>query len=424
MNIKIGVFGTSIWQQNMPLLERLTIDRDTRQSILGELKSLLDLNELIYLATCNRVEFIYAISGKYHGDRLLHRLIDFFFASGRDINFSPNDLFHYQDREAIAHIFRTCSSLESLVIGENQITGQFKQAYQDAIDAGLAGQNLDCLAREALAVARKVKSQTEIGNGSVSMASLAFGELKKGLGDTKSPRLALVGTGKMPEKIARYCLDTYACQLIFVNRTLAKAEELAKRFSGTALALDDFKSQPVPVDAIISATASNEPIFDLLFRQRLTAVSSRVICIDLAVPQDFCREFAEDDRLTVIDIPALRELSQGSLRNKFIQAGKANEIVREAVDNFLSGRIEISLKPIFKDCYEESIELARNRLEELFSDRLSSLSNDQKKEVTKLINKLVGHSTFTPIKRLSKELAGEPKNGNAERIDIRHRESA
>lgn len=402
--MEIGIIGTSVWQQNMPLLEKLTLDRDQKNDILIEIKALLDLDELVYLATCNRVEFIYVTSRPNRGARIMHRLLDFFFSERRDISFFPNDFYHFEGKEAIIHLFRTASSLESLVLGENQITGQIKQAYQDASEAGLVGPALDSLIQEALNVARKVKSQTSLGEGSLSMASLAGIELSAGLGSIENPVVALIGSGKMQVKLAKFVRESLGGRLLFVNRTFSKAEDLADEFGGEAMPLDEFLQSPPAVNAIVSATASVEPIFDRDFLDRLPGDGRRVVCIDLAVPRDFCLDFVDDERVTLVDIPALKAKSQGSLRQKFVEAGKANEIVRNAVSKYLSNQIEVSLKPIFQNTYRETLETAEKALGDLFAKRVTSLPKEDQEAVLRVVTKLIGQSTFGPVRRLSQQL--------------------
>ncbi len=402
--MELGVIGTSIWQQNMPLLEKLTLDREKKNDILTEIKALLDLDELVYLATCNRVEFIYVTSRPNRGARIMHRLIDFFFSERRDISFFPNDFYHFEGKDAITHLFRTASSLESLVLGENQIAGQIKQALQDASDSGLTGPTLDSLLQEALNVARKVKSQTSLGEGSLSMASLAGNELRAGLGAKKNPLVALIGSGKMQVKLAKFVRESLDGKLLFVNRTFSKAEDLADEFGGTAMPLDEFLDTPPAIDAIVSATASVEPIFDGSFLDRLADDGERVVCVDLAVPRDFCLDFVGDSRVMLVDIPALKAKSQGSLRQKFVEAGKANEIVRNAVNKYLSNQIEVSLKPIFHDTYRETLEMAEKALGDLFNKRVTSLDREDREAVLRVVTKLIGQSTFGPVRRLSQQM--------------------
>ncbi|MEW6050957.1 MAG: glutamyl-tRNA reductase [Candidatus Zixiibacteriota bacterium] len=403
--MQFGIIGTSIWQQNMPLLERLTLERGKKHTFLAELKQVLGLNELLYLATCNRVEFMYAINGEDQGERPLHRLIDFFFAGQHDVGFFPNDFYHLTGREAITHLFRTVASLESLVVGETQITGQFKQAWQDSAADGLSGPVLADLAEKALQIARKVKRETSVGEGALSMASLAASELQRHLQANMQAVVALVGTGAMTRKLASYIKDFTLGDIVFVNRTLENARPLAQEFGGTAVSLEVFLRQPTGVDAIISATAASEPVFDCTFLDRLTASTNPVLCIDLAVPRDFSIEFERDSRVRFIDIPILKSRCNGNLRQKFVEVGKASEIVREAVNSYLSGRMELSLKPIFHDSYKESLELADRALNDLFAQKLTSLQHDEREAVKRLVTKLIGHSSFQPVRVLSERLA-------------------
>lgn len=410
--MEFGIIGTSIWQQNMKLLEHLTIERDSRVETLKRLKQTLGLEELVYLSTCNRVEFVYVSSGRYAGSKLLHRLIDFFFRGIKGLGFFPNDFYHYTGREAVAHLFRTTASLESLVVGENQIAGQYRDAFMEALASGLAGETLKDISEEALVVAKKVKRETTIGSGAISMASLATDELAEYLEPGDQPVIALVGTGPMTLKLAKYVQDNQLGKLLFVNRTVEKAEILATQHDGSAVALCDFMDSPAPVDAIVSATAATEDVFDSNFLSRLQQRSKPVLCIDLAIPRDFSAEFNDNPKVKLVDIPYLRSKCNGNLRQKFIETSKANEIVREAVTQYLSDRMEVSLKPIFHDSFQESMRLAKNALDDLFAKKVTNLSQEEKDAIYRLVNKLIANSAFQPAKALSNhlvELGSEPQ---------------
>lgn len=387
----------------MPLLECLTVNRDDTRDVLPRLKAALDLEELVYIATCNRVEFIYLTSGEgeWRGANLLHRLIDFFFVGSRKTSFFPNDFYHYTGREAVTHIFRTTSSLDSLVIGETQIAGQVKTAHQEAAESGLCGPALEKLISEALNVARKVKRETSIGEGALSMASLATYELQEALGSEENPLIALIGSDAMRTKIAKYINGSLGGNLVFVNRTIERAKILAEQFGGTAMTLDDFRENPGPVQAVVSSTAATEPVFDSAFLDKLNHLGSPVVCIDLAVPRDFSIDFNDSGLVKLIDIPMLKSKGKGSLRNKFVEASKANEIVRSSVNQFLSSQIETSIKPIFYNSYKEALQLAEKALDDLFDKRAKALGREERMAVTRLVTKLIGHSSFQPAKMLS-----------------------
>lgn len=398
-----GIIGTSIWQQNLPLLERLTLDRDSKEESLQQLKSALGIDELIYIATCNRVEFIYVSHTNKPADRVLHRLIDFFFRSGTQLSFFPNDFYNFTGKDAITHLFRTVAALDSLVVGETQITGQFKTAFEEAKSSGLAGHVLSGLGQEALTTARRVKRETSLGNGSISMASLAINAIRDELKDRENPTIALVGSGSMTGKLAN---GLKKANLLFVNRTLEKAQKFAEEYGGTAVSLESFINDPGKVEAIASATAASGAVFDESFLARFAEQHNPVVCVDLAVPRDFSRAFEHSDNAVLIDIPKLKSRAQVNLRQKFVEAGRANDIVRESVQKYLADRIEVSLKPIFHESYQESIDRAKKALDDLFATRLNSLDTESRETVARLVTRLIGHSSFQPAKMLSDHLVG------------------
>ncbi len=401
----IGIIGTSVWQQNLPLIEKLTIDREIREIEVQRLKQKLGLTELIYLATCNRVEFIYVQNEQVNTQNPLHPLLDFFFSNGNDISFFPNDFYHYTGKEAVSHLYRTVSSLESLVIGETQITGQFSDAWNWAKEIGLSGPTLNNLAGDTLRVAKRVRRETEIGRGAVSMASLAMNALNTQLKDCEHPRIALTGSGPMTVKCAQYLKKQISCDLIFVNRTVSKAEALADRFDGEIISLESFIENPGKVDAIVTATAARDAIFDCTFLDRLLSNNKHVVCIDLAIPRDFCDAFADSENISLVDIAELRIREQRNLRKRFVKVNRANEIVAEEVEKDYANRIETTLKPIFKQSYQESLAMAKNAFSDLFEKRVTSLDEKDKEAVMNLVAKVLGHSSFQPAKLLSDHLA-------------------
>ncbi len=405
--MNFGIIGTSIWQQNTRLLEALTLDRESRKASLNELKRALGVDELVYLSTCNRVEFIYYKVMRHDSSMLLHRLIDFFFSKSerREISFFPNDFYHHTGREAVAHLFRLTSSLESMVIGESQIAGQLKDAIDDAGEYGIIGPMLQDAADEAMMVAKRVKRETALGWGSVSMASLATDELQQHLSSTRDNLIAIVGAGPMTGKAAKYISDSGLGQIVFVNRTVDKVAEVAAKFGGRAVSLESFLEAPGEVDAIITATASREPVFGESFLQKLPSGGRPVLCVDLAIPRDFAECFGESDKVKLVDIPYLRTKSDGNLRQKFIETSKASDIVRDAVNDYLSRKIEVSLKPIFRNSFEESLELAERAFEDLFKKKLTNLTDEERDAIMRLMTKLVGHATYQPARWLSSELA-------------------
>jgi len=404
MNYTPGIVGTSVSQNNIALLEKFTLNRENRIEQLTEIKKALKLDELIYLSTCNRAEFIYIAQPGVSSDYVLNGLLDYFFRGGRDVNFSPNDITFLNGEAAIKHLFMVVSSMKSLVIGETQITDQFKQAYHEATLYGLAGKNLSLLASEALKVTKKIKSQTEIGHGSLSMASLALSHIDELLPDRKNPAIALVGSGEMTGKMARYVFKHYPGSMLFVNRTLENVRKLADKYQSQAMSLEQFLEKPPNFDVIVSSTASPSAIFDTRFLDKLKDFNKPILCIDLAIPRDFIPEFTTSRFIRHVDMVHLRTHSEENLRKKFREVSKAREIINQTVHDYLCYHMEKSLKPILQDSYRESLELAQRALEDLFKKKLTDIEDEDKEKILSLVTKLIGHSTFQPSKKLSDHL--------------------
>lgn len=402
--MKLGIIGSSIWQQNLPLLERLTIPREEREVALPLLCQKLGISGLIYLATCNRVEFIYSAHTDSNPADLLHRLVDFFFRDGRKISFFPNDFYHYSGREAVNHLFRTVSSLDSLVVGETQITGQFKTALGDCAKLGILDELTEAAAAGALTTASRVKAETKIGNGQLSMASLAAKEVRCNLKAENSPTIALVGSGEMTRKVARYLQEAGFTRLLFVNRTVDRVRELATEFDGKALSLSEFLETPPPVHAIVSATASTEPVFGMNFQRARRRDGIPLLAVDLAIPRDFSEDFVNDDQVSYVDIPTLKSRGNKNLRRKFVETSRASEIVNKHVQRYISERIELSLRPIFRESHQESLRMARKAFADLFRKRVTTLDSAGEKAVLRLMTRLIGHTAYQPARLLSDQL--------------------
>ena len=256
------------------------------------------------------------------------------------------------------------------------------------------------------------------------MASLAINALRLELFDRENPRIALVGTGTMTVKCAAHLRQGKACELIFVSRTESKAAILANRFDGESRSLDEFLNDPGRLDGIVTATAARGTVFGGDFLSRIDDIQAPLICIDLAVPRDFSEEFDASDMTVVVDIAALRTREQRNLRKRFVKVGNAGEIVEEEVDRFFAERIEVSLKPIFRQSYQESVAMAEEAFTDLFNSRITVLSQEERQTVLRLVTRLIGHTCFQPAKALSDQLADRAEYLLSDDVIVASRESA
>jgi glutamyl-tRNA reductase len=210
----------------------------------------------------------------------------------------------------------------------------------------------------------------------------------------------------MTRKMALHLTEAGYGDLLFVNRTVEAIRPVAESFNSPFMSLDEFRATPPRVEAIVSATAAPEALFDETFCHRLTRTDQAVLCVDLAVPRDFASECASHAHIRVVDIPSLKAAGNRNLREKFVEAGKANDIVRNEVSKYFAGQVQVTMKPLFHQCREESLQMARRALNDLFDRRLRSLSEDDRQAVSELVEKLVSHSSFLPARLLSDHLAG------------------
>jgi glutamyl-tRNA reductase len=403
----LGIVGVSIHSQNLNLLEQLTIAPEDRASKLSALKHAADLSELVYLATCNRVEFVFTAANGVQITDVRNRILDFFFQGNKDVAFSPDDFSTKSGLEAVRYIFTVASALDSLVIGEAQILGQMKEAFANAIDNNLAGDKLSRIFQHAFKVAKKVRTDTDLGKKSVSMISLVtslIGEVIQAEGNVP---VALIGVGEMTNKLARFLVDRHDTHLLFVNRTVEKAEKLAALYGGQAMALETFLTEPPQVRIIASATSSPEAIFTAETTRNLIETNGRMLFIDLAIPRDVVLEKDVEKGIEIYNISDLKQISEQNRRQRFRDVDKAHEIVTGEVVSYHKGKIEEELRPVFSLSYEESKEFADKGLARLFETRLEHLSAEDRAIINHWVDKLVSYASFLPARAMAERIASQ-----------------
>ena len=334
-----------------------------------------------------------------------NRILDFFFRNHKEVSFSPDDFVVRSGLEAVRHIFTVASALDSLVIGESQILGQMKEAHAYAVDNGLAGEKLDKIFQQAFKVAKKVRTDTDLGKKSVSMISLAtslIGEIIQSEGATP---VALVGAGAMTHKLASFLTGRQVTDLLFVNRTVEKAEALAQQYGGRAMGLDQFLSGGVSARIICTATSSPTPIFTDQSAATLLAANDRILFLDLAIPRDVAIDNTLDDRIAICDILRLKDISERNRRQRFRDVDKAQEIIAHEVVGYHKGKIEEELRPVFSQAHQESRDFAEKGLERLFETRLAHLDGADRATINHWVEKLISYATFLPSRAMAERIA-------------------
>jgi glutamyl-tRNA reductase len=348
----IGLVGVSAREQGANGLARFTWPKEERAARLAALAAELGVAELVYVATCNRVEVLYRLKSRQE-ERDLRRGV---FAALTGAAPAPGEaertLRGWIGEGAVEHLFLVACGLDSTQVGEREVQGQLREALGQAREAGTAGILVDRLVEEALRVAHQVHRETNLGTGRTSLAEIAADHLLERLRRTPSP-VALLGVSPMTERAAETFVRE-GVRVVIANRTLARAEELAARLRAAggeadALTLDQLRERPPAVEALLSATGAPEPVLDRACLERLAARSPSgepPLVVDLAIPPDVEPEAAAAAGLPRIGMDEINAAAERQRAQRLSEAAAAREIVDRALRELRERLAERLLGPV------------------------------------------------------------------------------
>ncbi len=377
--------------------ERLAFPAESLEASLKTLRNSQHINGAAILSTCNRTEF-YCQSDKNGTKTLIEWISDNKKISANE--FTPY-LYSHANNHSIRHIFRVACGLDSMVLGEPQILGQMKTAYQAAYEANTLSKHLGKLFQYTFSAAKKVRTDTAIGSSPVSVAFAAV-QLAQQIFDSLSQQTALlIGAGETIELTARHLQQNNIGRLIIANRTFDKAHTLASQFNGYAISLAEIPTHLAEADIVISSTASQLPI---LGKGRVeSAIKKRkhkpMFMVDLAVPRDIEAEVEQLRDVYLYTVDDLQNTIDKNMDSRRKAAEQAEEIIDTQVEHFLSWMRSQGAQSLIKD-YRQKAELTRD---EVLAKALSQLNNGQQAEQVlnrlahTLTNKLI-HTPSTQIR--------------------------
>jgi glutamyl-tRNA reductase len=330
--MKIFVAGISYRTMPVELREQLAVSRARLQCSGCRLKLRGNLSEVVLLSTCNRVE-IYGVSSWIQGT--VHRL--FQELTNSDLDFAPH-LYVKEGAKAAEHLFAVASGLDSMVIGETEITGQVKSAYEAAKAAGLTGKKMNQLFQAACSVVKRIRTETGIGRGATSVGSVAVELAEKIFDrDLSEKTVMILGAGKMGEACVKHLTKRGARTVLVSNRSFERAEKLAAEFGGRAIHLEDAAEAMVGADILVSSTGSP----DVVLRREdvakiLPARRNRpLVLVDIAVPRDIDPAVAELPNVFLYDIDDLEAVVRENTRNREQELVLCREIIRQHVGKLM-----------------------------------------------------------------------------------------
>ncbi len=405
--MKLWITGLNHRTAPVEVRECLAFDAHSLGEALTDLVRRPGISEGLILSTCNRVEV--AVTSLDGEDP--RPIVEQFLAARRGVDaawLAPY-LYHLADAEAIRHLFRVASSLDSMVVGEPQILGQLKAAYAAAKAHGALGGWMEAILTRAFSVAKRVRTETGIGENPVSISSTAVELARQIFGSLAERRVMVVGAGKMAELAVRHLRSAGVSRIYVTNRTLERARAMAEAFEGVVVEYDRFLDALPEMDIVL--TSSGAPFYLLRkdhMRRVLEARRNRpVFVIDIAVPRNVDPAVNDLDNVFLYDIDDLQRVAEANMGERRRRAEMAERIIAEEVERMVARLRAREVTPTIVELQERMEQIRQGELAR-FRSRLGPLSPEQRDAVEALTRSILAKLAHGPITELRRQ-AGQPE---------------
>jgi glutamyl-tRNA reductase len=403
--MRFSITGVNHKSAPVEVRERLAFDEPSLAAALLDLKGRPGFCEGMILSTCNRVEVALTCE-----DATTSFAVDEFLADTRQVarDWVTPYLYHYEDSEAIRHLFRVAASLDSMVVGEPQILGQLKSAYALAKEHGAVSGFLDTLLTRAFNVAKRVRSETEIGANAVSVSYAAVELARDIFGTLDGQGVMIVGAGKMSELAARHLRRSGATHIYVTNRTYERAVEMAQIFDGKIVEYTKFMSFLPEVDIVITSSAA--PHYIITRDEMKKAIGARrnrpMFLIDIAVPRNIEPSVNKLDNVFLYDIDDLQKVVDSNLEGRMHSAEEAEAIIREEVERMMARLKAREVVPTIVSLQEQLEKLRAGELARM-RGKFGALTPEQEEALIALTKGIINKIAHGPISEL-RRYANEP----------------
>ncbi len=377
-------------------------------SIPGALRALSlrpGIRESMIISTCNRVELIAHAEDIQAGIDALEAFIS---ENGHiERQKLRQSLYHHSSEQAIRHVFRVASSLDSMILGEPQILGQLKSSYSLAVDAQTVGSYLNSLLQASFRAAKRVRSETGIGEYSVSVSSAAVELARKIFGDLRNKKILIVGAGKMGENAVRHLSASGAGKILVTNRSTEAAQELAARCNGTAFPFDKLKQAITQSDIIITSTGSRDVLIDRALASAVMTERKRapIVFVDISVPRNVDAAVAEIDNVFCYDIDDLGAVVEANLQERHREASLAEKIIDREVDLFCAKLRSLDIGPVAGQIQGRIEEICRSELDR-YLRKVGPQDNKGIRELEAMVARIAGkiaHPLVTQLRTVHQD---------------------
>jgi len=399
----IVVVGLNHETAPVAVREALAFPKEALPEALARVREEAGLGEAVILSTCNRVE-VYGRSADSSGDAVAAFLARY---HSRDLEDIAPHLYRLEGEAAVRHAFRVAASLDSMVMGEPQILGQVKDAYEAAEKAGSLGSVLNALRNRSVAAAKRARTETAIGRNAVSVSHVAVELARKIFGDLRDRSVLLVGAGKMSEVAARQMVRDGARASVLGGRTFEKAEQLAAALGGRAAPLETLRAELARADIVISGTGAPGIV---IRREDVEAAQAArrgrpLFLIDIAVPRDVAEDAGKVSGVFLYDLDDIKTVAEANLRERKKEASAAEAILEQEIREFLEWRRSLEVVPLLVELRKRADEIRKTEIEKA-RRRLGPLTPEQESALEAATSAIVNKLLHGPTVQL-KQMAGD-----------------
>jgi glutamyl-tRNA reductase len=400
--MKILIVGLNHNTADVEVREKLAFDGPKLEEGLLGLKGLNEINEAVVLSTCNRVE-IYANVNEIEKAK---DSIKTFISEFHDIkpNLLDDALYFHTGADAVRHSYRVASSLDSMVVGEAQILGQLKEAFEFALERKATGVMLNKLMKKAISVAKRVRTETRIAENAVNISSAAVDLAKKIFSDIKEKSVLLLGAGDMAELAARHLVSGGIREIVVANRTHSTGQKLAGEMGGRAVRFEDFLEEMAHSDIVICSTGA--PTYVVTKPQMQSVMKKRkqkhVFIIDISVPRNIDPEINGMENVYLYNVDDLQDVANAGLDERRREAERAEGIVEEEIETFQRWQSTLDAVPTIVALREKAESIKNSELEKIIN-RLPSLGEQEKKALEQVANSIINKIIHPPTAALKQD---------------------
>ena len=404
--MSIVVLGVNYHTSPVTLLEKVMIPVPAMSEALRVLSNHSDIREVVVLSTCNRTE-VYAVAERFHGAHadILEFLCE---TSGLSADEITPHLYSQFDDDAVVHLFEVAAGLDSAVLGETEIVGQVRDAWDFAMKQGTSRSTLNLLFRYALESGKRARTETGISRSTASVAHAAVEMAEEILGTLSGKRVLVVGAGEMGEGVAGALSRAGTESITVLNRTASRAEALAEKIGARVSEFESLETELFTADVVLACTGAGGVIIDheLMARVR-NGVSTPLLVVDIALPRDVAASVAELPGITLRDLDHLSDWAQRGIDKRASEVGQVREIIGEEVKRFLLDQTQRQAAPLVAQL-REVVESIRTAEMDRFESALSAMTPEQRELVESISHGIINKMLHAPSVRL-REAAGTPQ---------------